>query len=65
MPGGKKSNKSPRRLSLSPRGRSSSRYGGGVAAEDIFFRVLANVDEDGTNVDGNTNTDEGKTADEF
>jgi len=64
MPGGKKSNKSPRRLSLSPRGRSSTRDGGGVAAEDNLFRVLANVDEDGTNVDGNTDADERKIADE-
>ena len=66
MPGGKKTNKSPRGRSQSPRGAKSTRGGGGGAAEDNPFSALAQAEEDITNTDGNGNTDaeEGKTAEE-
>ena len=66
MPGGKKANKSSRGRSQSPRGKKSTRGGGGggaAAAEDNPFSALA-AEEDITNTDGNSDAEEGKTADE-
>ena len=64
MPGGRKTNKSPRGRSHSPRGTKSTRGGGGGAAEDNPFSALAQAEEDITNTDGNTDAEEGKTAEE-
>ena len=64
MPGGRKANKSPRGRSQSPRGTKSTRGGGAAAAEDNPFRALAQAEEDITNTDGNTDAEEGKTAEE-